>query len=208
MNSDDNFIYALLREHLPAAYPPLEKISKELEHPGDLPKSPVKTETISFCVDANTDFASIAEHLQSIILKGSRKTSFSLERKVIGTEIMHDKWSDEQYEALIYGDVISIKFSATVETPNLSEKIREHEAAVKNWKARIEARRERKALIEKQKRQNNELIHAARKKDIALWRLAGKSINGKLKPDFKAAIRNKLLEQIAALDASESSKIL
>jgi|15BtaG_2_1085339.scaffolds.fasta_scaffold15438_2 hypothetical protein len=202
MSINDYQIYEFLRSHFPGEYLPLRKIPKALDHPGNQPKSPKKTETLSFTIDANTDFASLAKELEHIIARGKREATFVIHHEVIGTETLTDDWEGYEYESTVYGEANKIVFQAVVESENLNLKLKQHKTSVNEWARRVDARRERKDQREFLVQQNNGQIFTARNDNLDLWRLAAKSLSGKLDTDFKNIVRDRLLDRLRELDAN------
>ena len=196
MSINDYAIYDLLHSYLPEEYPALRKLPKALDHPGEQPKSPKKTETLSFSIDANTDFDSLAKEFDYIVKRGERKVEFSVRCETLGTETRTDEWEGYEYEATIYGKANKIDFYAIVEPEDFKFQLKQYEKKTKEWSQKVDARRARKDRREFVIEQNNGQIFAARSSDLNLWKLAAKSLSGRLDVDFKSIVRNRLLDKL------------
>lgn len=177
-------IYNFLNQEYPDLFPPLQKLPKELKHPGDEPRRPHQFDHHSAEFKVSEPISNIASWLESINYRSyaTEDVNIGVLKKVIDT-IQHNGDID-YWEENVYGEPETVRISLRVEKENYRSLVREHEQKKKSWKEQIERRRARKESIATVKSANQRQIKRARDQYRDLWVAAGRHLKGEKSPTF------------------------
>jgi hypothetical protein len=203
-----NEIYNFLAKEFSDKFEPLERVPKEIKHPGDQPRRPIGKVRKTITIEPGDSFEDIASKFVGLTEgKYSRIDggSFTVKMEQVGTRQEHDRWDDYDYEVPVYGSKPeSIVLNVTIDNPNYHTENREYEAATKRWKQLTELRSTRRKEIAIVQGRNREKTDAALTNHRELWISSARHLKGKLSTDFLEKKRASLMAQLAEVDAAFS----
>lgn len=204
-------IYNFLAKEFPHLFLLLDKVPRELDHPGDQPKGPERILKATIQILPEDNFATLLEKFKDIQhYRMLERFSAYIDRPILNQLAssepepdLDDDDSDEfwssHYTPPVYGEPRAISLTFHYEDPDYKSKQDLYNHEVKNWQDRIVQRRTRNEVIASVITQNLNRINQARSTYHELWVMAARKMKGENDPTWVQKKLESLEQQIAAL---------